>query len=83
MKVNDSSSGSTSALIEGSTISNNVTHGVFATRAFATVRLSNSTVTGNGRGLATAESGKIISTGGNVVRGNTVNGTFTATEAQQ
>lgn len=83
LKVVDDSSGSTSVSLEGSTVSNNVTNGVVAVRANTTVRVSNSIVTGNANGLVATSGGNFISQGGNVVRGNTVNGTFTLTEAQQ
>jgi len=83
VKANDNGGGPTNVLVEESTISNNASTGIVATGPNATIRLGNSTVTGNARGLAVASSGKIISQGGNVVRGNTVNGTFTSTEAQQ
>jgi hypothetical protein len=79
----DSGGGATNVAVEGSTSANNTTFGVGASGTNATVRVRNSTVTGNGTGLQIASGGKLISVGGNVVRGNTANGAFTATEAQQ
>ena len=79
----DSGGGATSVVIEGSTFSNNGTQGVISNGANTTVRMRNSTVTGNARGIIFANSGKLISGGGNLVRANTINGAFTATEAQQ
>jgi len=69
--------------LEQSTESGNLANAVVANGANSTVRLSNSAVTGNTRGLAVASSGKMISQGGNVVSGNTVDGTFTSTVAQK
>ena len=69
--------------VEGSTFSNNKTRGVQASGSNATVRMRNSTVTANDRGLDVAAGGTIISHGGNVVAGNTGNGAFTSTVAQQ
>jgi hypothetical protein len=83
VKANDNGGGPTNVLVEESAISNNATTGVVATGPNATIRLGNSTVTGNARGLAVASSGKMISQGGNVVSGNTVDGTFTSTVAQK
>ena len=79
----ESGGGVTNVVVEGSTSANNATFGIGSNGVNATVRLRNSTVTGNGTGIAVAGSGKLISLGGNSVRGNTANGVFTATEAQQ
>ena len=79
----DSGSGATNVTVEESTSANNTTFGIGSSGVNSTVRVRNSTVTGNGTGLQIASSGKIISLGGNSVRGNTSNGAFTATEAQQ
>jgi hypothetical protein len=81
VRANDSGGGSTNVSLEQSSASNNATNGVAAIGANATVRLSNSTVTGNARGLNTGSGGKIISHGGNLVSGNTVDGAFTSTVA--
>ena len=79
----DSGGGATNVTVEGSTSANNTTFGVGASGTNATVRVRNSTVNGNGTGLQIASSGKIISHSGNVVAGNTTNGAFTSTVAQQ
>jgi Right handed beta helix region len=59
--------------------SNNRTTGIRAASATATIRLSQSTVTGNVTGLQTASGGQIVSFGDNVVSGNTINGIPTTT----
>jgi hypothetical protein len=79
----DSGGGATNVVIEESTSANNGTWGVAATGANTVVRVRNSTITGNGRGLIATTSAKLISHGGNVVAGNTVNGAFTQTIGQQ
>ena len=81
--VVDSAGGSTTVMIEGSSISHNGANGIIASAINATVRVRNSTLTGNGtKGLAPGAGSQIISEGGNVVRGNAVNGAFTSTEGQ-
>jgi hypothetical protein len=62
---------------------NNGTTGVQSNGANGIIRLSNSTVYNNGTGLQVSASGQIISNGGNHVRGNGTDGTFTGTEAAQ
>ena len=79
----ESGTGSINAMIEGSTIANNGSHGVLVSGASATVRMRDSTVTGNGFGIMVTSGGKIVSQGGNVVAGNTGQGTFTQTLPQQ
>jgi hypothetical protein len=79
----DSSGGATNVMIEGSSSANNVTQGVFASGSNATVRMRDSTVTGNALGIGVNSGGKIISHGGNVVAGNTAQGAFTSTLPQQ
>jgi hypothetical protein len=79
----DSGGGITDVVVEGSSSSNNGTQGFVATGANANIRLRDSTSSGNGRGLQVISSGEIISHGGNVVAGNTVNGGFTSTVPQQ
>jgi hypothetical protein len=83
LTAKDSGNGATNVTIEGSTFSNSVGAGVRSIGAFVTVRMRNSTVSGNGTGVVAGSGGKLISNGGNVVRGNSTNGAFTATEAQQ
>lgn len=79
----DSGGGATNVMIEGATFSNNGTQGVISNGNNTTVRMRNSTVTGNARGIIFSNSGKLISGGGNLVTGNTVNGTFSSSVAQQ
>jgi len=79
----DSGGGTTNVTVEESSSGNNTTFGIGSSGVNSTVRVRYSAVTGNGTGLQIASSGKIISLGGNSVRGNTANGSFTATEAQQ
>jgi hypothetical protein len=80
----ESGSGTSSVTIEGSNISNNIaSFGVGMSGAGATARVVNSTVTGNARGLLAASSSSIVSHGGNVIAGNTINGAFTSTVPPQ
>jgi hypothetical protein len=79
----DSGGGATNVMIEGSSSNNNGSQGVVANGVNTTVRMRDSTVTGNARGLIFVASGKIISHGGNVVAGNTVNGAFSSSLPQQ
>ena len=79
----DAGSGATTIVLEQTTVSSNATHGIVAVGANSTVRLGNSVVTGNARGLIVSLSGKIVSQGGNVVSGNTVDGAFSSTVAQK
>jgi hypothetical protein len=77
----DSGAGATNVAIANSTIAGNTTVGVAANGLNATVRMQDSQITGNGRGLQPGAGSKLISIGGNMVSGNTINGAFTATEA--
>ena len=77
--VIDSGGGSSSVKIEDSEFSNNTNQGIVVSGANAVVRIANSSISNNVRGLLPAASGKIISQGGNVVSGNTVDGAFTST----
>jgi hypothetical protein len=80
----ESGSGTSTVTIEGSNISNNTaSFGVGMSGAGATARLLNSAVIGNARGLLAASSSSIISNGGNVIAGNTINGAFTSTVPPQ
>jgi hypothetical protein len=74
----DSSGGATNVMIEGSSSANNVTQGVYVSGSNATVRMRDSTVTGNALGIGVGSGGKIISQGGNTVAGNTAQGAFTS-----
>ncbi len=64
---------------KNSQFSNNANHGIVASGANVTVRVGNSAITNNVRGLVAAASGKIISQGGNVVADNMIDGAFTST----
>ena len=79
----DSGGGTTDVMVEGSTFASNGSFGVGANGVNATVRMRDSTVSGNANGLIAAAASKIISQGGNVVAGNTTNGAFTQTLPQQ
>jgi hypothetical protein len=73
--------GTTNVVVEESSLDSNGT-ALSASGAPTTVRMVNTRVMLNTVGLLAGSGGKIISNGGNVVRGNTTNGAFTATEAQ-
>jgi hypothetical protein len=47
--------------------------------AGATIRVNNSTITGNNKGLQQAGTGQIISSGNNMLAGNNIDGTFDST----
>jgi hypothetical protein len=61
------------------TIAGNAGNGVRSQGSGTTVRISRSSVTGNGRGLNAVSGGRIISFGNNAVHGNGNNGAPTAT----
>ncbi len=79
----DGGDGATTVEVEGSTLSDNAARGLVASGVNVTVRMRDSTVTGNKDGLAVALGAQIISQGGNVVAGNSSNGTFTSSLPQQ
>jgi hypothetical protein len=79
----DGAGGAVNVTVEGTTLGNNVTQGVVANGANVTVRVSNSNISNNGRGIQFANSAKLISQGGNVVAGNTVDGVFTSSVGQK
>ena len=83
IKALESGAGSTDAMIKSSTAGNNGTNGVIAVGSTAIIRMRNSTSTGNAAGLVVSGGGQIISHGGNVVAGNTTNGSFTNSFPQQ
>jgi hypothetical protein len=87
--VNDGVVATTSAghapigvLVSNSASTNNG-YGIRAIGSNVTVRVADSDIAGNGTGLATASGGALLSSGGNAVRANGVNGGFTGTEALQ
>jgi hypothetical protein len=61
-------------MIDRSVSANNGTTGVAVSGLLGTVRLANSTVTGNGTGLQALSSGILASYGNNQVNGNTSDG---------
>jgi hypothetical protein len=70
-------------LVRNSTIVHNSNAGVLARGASATVRMADSTVSGNKIGLNAVNGGQIISHRGNVVADNQTDGAFTLTVNQQ
>ena len=62
-------------------IEGNSGHGIRAVGSKAIVRISNSTIANNNRGLSAANDGKIVSFGNNVLIDNTANGAPTSTIA--
>lgn len=56
------------------------TVGAYSNGVGSTVRLKGDLISNNGTGLSRPNNGKVVSNGGNSVIGNTINGTFTATE---
>lgn len=65
------------------TISQNSSAGLKSTGSAATLRVSNSTISGNGVGVATGSGGIASSYGNNRLNDNTTDGTFTGTTVQQ
>jgi hypothetical protein len=59
-------------------VENNAGPGIRAT-ANGTIRVSNSVITGNNRGVLSAGTGQVISLGNNLLAGNIIDGTFDAT----
>jgi hypothetical protein len=68
-----------SVMVDTTTVANNTTFGVRAQGSAATVRLTNSTVTGNGTGLGASASGTLASYSNNNVSGNSTDGAPTTT----
>ncbi len=79
--VSDVVPGTTTVMIDRSATVNNST-GIFAVGE-ATIRIGDSTVTGNGTGLATAPNGSIVSYETNKVDGNGTDGAPTGTTAMK
>jgi hypothetical protein len=59
---------------------NNATHGVLVSGAAATVRIGNSTITGNATGAAAQSGGILQSYKNNAINGNTVSNGIPITE---
>ena len=70
-------------MIEGSSLVSNGAAAVAALGSKTTIRVRNSTITANGRGLNAGPGAKIISFGGNVLAGNAIDGAFTSTVPQK
>jgi len=70
--------GAVELTLESTESSNNLASGVRTDNGAATIRISNTTVTGNNEGLITS-GGAIVSFGNNAVDGNAVNGSPTST----
>jgi hypothetical protein len=66
------------AVVERVNVENTNGPGIRAT-ANGTIRVSNSVITNNNRGLQTGGTGQVVSLGNNLLVGNTIDGTFDAT----
>jgi hypothetical protein len=71
------------ANVSSSQSTNNVAAGIKSDGTLATIRLDDTTVTGNGSGLVSARSGAVLSFGTNRIAGNGVNGAPTGPLSQQ
>jgi hypothetical protein len=71
--------GTATILVTSSEVSGNTSFGVNSNGAGAVVRVSASSITTNGTGVNTANSGQAISYGNNVLAGNTNQGAFSST----
>jgi hypothetical protein len=79
--VRPGGAGSSRVQLDNVRIEGNSSSGIRAVGSGAIVRISNSTITNNGRGLAALNNGKIVSFGNNVIIDNNVNGAPTSTIA--
>jgi hypothetical protein len=75
--------GQITVMVWHSAIANNAVNGLSASGNTGMIRVTKSTITGNGTGIATASSGQIISFGDNSLAGNTTDGAPTSTIALQ
>ncbi len=66
-------------MIDLSTFANNGTFGVRSTGATSTIRIGNSTITGNGTGLSFGVGGTLLSFGNNLLNGNSSDGAPSST----
>lgn len=78
VNVSPDATGVASVNFENRTMVNNKI-GLHAEGSGATVRVSNSTISENGAGLATGTGATLLSRGNNTVEGNSINGAFTGT----
>ena len=65
--------------IENCLVANNTGTGILSSRATTTVRVSDTTITGNALGVNQANSGVMLSRSNNTLEGNATNGSFTGT----
>jgi hypothetical protein len=79
--VKPAGAGGSRVLLDRVRIEGNSGHGIRAVGSKAIVRVSNSTIANNNRGFSTANGGKIVSFGNNVLIDNTANGAPTSTIA--
>jgi hypothetical protein len=75
---NPSGAATATAFLDRVIIDNTSATGVRAVSG-ATIRVSNSVITGNFRGVLASGTGEIVSSGNNALAGNTTDGTFTST----
>jgi hypothetical protein len=76
-------SGTVAAVIRDSVFFGNTSFGIVSSQARSVVRVADSTVSGNGGGLARINGGQIISHGGNLFAANSNNGSFSSVVPQQ
>ena len=69
----------TVVMVRNSTVANNLFIGVNTQQPAAIIRVTHSTITGNGTGIATVSSGQVVSFGDNSLAGNTIDGASTST----
>jgi hypothetical protein len=79
--VKPAGAGSSRVQLDRVRIEGNSGHGIRAVGSGALVRVSNSTIANNSRGLSAANNGKIVSFGNNAIIDNNVNGAPTSTIA--
>ena len=80
LAVFEAVSGAPSAIVlERTTVSGNLGQGIVASRDLASIRVRQSTITGNGVGVQSLNGGQVISHGDNLLANNSANGAFTAT----
>jgi len=79
--VKPAGAGSSRVQLDNVRIEGNSGHGIRAVGSKAIVRISNSTIANNNRGLSVANNGRIVSFGNNAIIDNNVNGAPTATIA--
>lgn len=83
-----SPAGEVNMVLEGNTIADNGfsnagAAAVHADGTVATIRILNNIITNNNNGVLFTNSGKLYSYGGNIISGNSANGSFTSTQPTQ